>query len=131
MAEREGFVLEFFKASRTRAFVMLLKILRSPLKNAPPEPFFSAFESLDYIPAKNKKHPHSRMPFIYGGERGIRTLGRVLADTRFPVVRLRPAQPSLQVSLIIISHTNRFVKGLIKFFSFLFQISSCFIKDIF
>ena len=30
-----------------------------------------------------------------GGERGIRTLERVLAVTRFPVVRLRPAQPSL------------------------------------
>ena len=32
-----------------------------------------------------------------GGERGIRTLGTVLAFTRFPVVRLRPAQPSLRV----------------------------------
>ncbi len=30
-----------------------------------------------------------------GGERGIRTLERVLAVTRFPIVRLRPAQPSL------------------------------------
>ena len=33
-----------------------------------------------------------------GGEREIRTLGRVLAVTRFPVVRLRPAQPSLHKS---------------------------------
>lgn len=33
----------------------------------------------------------------HGGEREIRTLGRVLAVTRFPVVRLRPAQPSLRV----------------------------------
>ena len=32
-----------------------------------------------------------------GGEKGIRTLERVLAVTRFPVVRLRPAQPSLQM----------------------------------
>ena len=31
-----------------------------------------------------------------GGEREIRTLGRVLAYTRFPVVRLRPTQPSLR-----------------------------------
>jgi hypothetical protein len=35
--------------------------------------------------------------FFFGGERGIRTLERVLAVTRFPVVRLRPAQPSLRV----------------------------------
>ena len=34
---------------------------------------------------------------INGGERGIRTLGWVLAIIRFPVVRLRPAQPSLHV----------------------------------
>ncbi len=32
-----------------------------------------------------------------GGERGIRTLGGVLAHTRFPIVRLRPAQPSLRI----------------------------------
>ena len=42
-----------------------------------------------------------------GGERGIRTLGRVLADTRFPVVRLRPAQPSLHLlSLRIFKRLN-------------------------
>ena len=33
----------------------------------------------------------------FGGERGIRTPERVLAVTRFPVVRLRPAQPSLHI----------------------------------
>ena len=33
--------------------------------------------------------------FFVGGEREIRTLGTVLAVTRFPIVRLRPAQPSL------------------------------------
>ena len=32
----------------------------------------------------------------FGGERGIRTPGAVLVHTRFPIVRLRPAQPSLQ-----------------------------------
>ena len=38
---------------------------------------------------------------LFGGEREIRTLGRVLAATRFPVVRLRPAQPSLQAKEIL------------------------------
>ena len=32
--------------------------------------------------------------FCFGGKIGIRTLVGVLAQTRFPVVRLRPAQPS-------------------------------------
>ena len=38
----------------------------------------------------------------FGGEREIRTLGRVLAYTRFPVVRLRPAQPSLHICLYVL-----------------------------
>ena len=32
---------------------------------------------------------------FYGGQSGIRTLERVLAVTRFPIVRLRPAQPTV------------------------------------
>ena len=39
--------------------------------------------------------------FLFGGEREIRTLGTVLAFTRFPVVRLRPAQPSLQATIVL------------------------------
>ena len=31
---------------------------------------------------------------LFGGKRGIRTLGAFIGHTRFPVVRLRPAQPS-------------------------------------
>ena len=34
----------------------------------------------------------------FGGEIGIRTLERFTAVTRFPVVRLRPTQPSLRLS---------------------------------
>ena len=34
------------------------------------------------------------IPHIFGGKRGIRTLGAFIGHTRFPVVRLRPAQPS-------------------------------------
>ena len=42
---------------------------------------------------KNRRRPESlRRP---GAERGIRTLERVLTVTRFPIVRLRPAQPSV------------------------------------
>ena len=49
----------------------------------------------------------TKSSFFVGGERGIRTLGRVLADTRFPVVRLRPAQPSLHLlSLRIFKRLN-------------------------
>ncbi len=45
-------------------------------------------------PQKNR-HPKD----VYsGGEKGIRTLDGVLAHTRFPVVRLRPAQPSLHAT---------------------------------
>ena len=34
----------------------------------------------------------------FGGEKGIRTLDTFIGYTRFPIVRLRPAQPSLQAS---------------------------------
>ena len=44
---------------------------------------------------------------FFGGERGIRTLGTVLAFTRFPVVRLRPAQPSLRTAQHNYHITNR------------------------
>ena len=54
--------------------------------------------------AKGKRQPKrkkkTRLAFTsrvsYGGERGIRTLETLLTPTRFPIVRLRPAQPSLQ-----------------------------------
>ena len=44
----------------------------------------------------------------FGGERGIRTLGTLLTYTRFPVVRLRPAQPSLHV---LLNYVSRLVTG--------------------
>ena len=44
-----------------------------------------------------KKNSAPRMGYgIFGGEIGIRTLDAVSVHTRFPVVRLRPTQPSLQ-----------------------------------
>ena len=39
--------------------------------------------------------------FLFGGEKGIRTPERVLAVTRFPIVRLRPAQPSLRATVLL------------------------------
>ena len=44
-----------------------------------------------------KKKPGIFRFQVSGGERGIRTLERVLAVTRFPIVRLRPTQPSLHI----------------------------------
>ena len=37
----------------------------------------------------------SKVGICFGGERGIRTLETLSTPTRFPIVRLRPAQPSL------------------------------------
>ena len=54
-------------------------------RHSPPSPF----ESL----SQNKKGT-LRCLFCFGGKIGIRTLVGVLAQTRFPVVRLRPTQPS-------------------------------------
>ena len=39
----------------------------------------------------------SIVAFSYGGQRGIRTLDTLLTYTRVPVVRLRPAQPSVRL----------------------------------
>lgn len=57
----------------------------------------------------------SKLVSSYGGEEGIRTLETLLTPTRFPIVRLRPAQPPLhaqiiEISLNIIPDKTRFVK---------------------
>ena len=95
MAEREGFFSNFSKhfgkdlcyalknssvTAQKQHTVLFLSLLRIPRLNSP----------------ISKNHPQKKVVFTYGGERGIRTLDGVLAHTRFPVVRLRPAQPSLQ-----------------------------------
>ena len=49
----------------------------------------------------DKKRTKRLLRSFFGGERGIRTLGTVLAFTRFPIVRLRPAQPSLHSTRIV------------------------------
>ena len=55
-----------------------------------------------------------------GGKRGIRTLERVLAVTRFPIVRLRPAQPSFH-DFNILSYPRRIVKNFFEMFSYSFM----------
>lgn len=57
---------------------------------------------------------------LYGGKRGIRTLEGFRGPTRFPVVRLRPAQPSFQGSRLtawaIIASCAGVVKRLLQYF---------------
>ena len=60
-----------------------------------------------------------------GGEREIRTLGTGLPHTRFPVVRLRPAQPSLRADFGIILLFCLFVKNFRKFSQIFFSFSIC------
>jgi hypothetical protein len=48
----------------------------------------------------------NRKSLYFGGERGIRTLGTLLTFTRFPVVRLRPAQPSLHKMILNLNRLN-------------------------
>ena len=57
---------------------------------------------IPFYPFRNKKgHPMDVL--FYGGKGGIRTLERVLAVTRFPVVRLRPAQPPFRSLLLTVN----------------------------
>ena len=46
--------------------------------------------------SKNAPLSVDKSAFFVGGENEIRTHGTGLPHTRFPVVRLRPAQPSLR-----------------------------------
>ena len=64
-----------------------------------------------------------KLHFFFGGERGIRTLERVLTVTRFPIVRLRPAQPSLHGARLFVAvrrsnktYYNRFSERVKSFF---------------
>ena len=95
-------------------------------KNSPPDCFYSrisasaagSFESPSF--QFNKKSDPTMWDHFFGGKRGIRTLGAFIGHTRFPVVRLRPAQPSFHNGfccvhstckcLIIISGRSKKVK---------------------
>ena len=60
------------------------------------------------IPSIETKKNTLWCSFYLGGKIGIRTLVGVLAQTRFPVVRLRPAQPSFH--RVVFYHKN-FIKS--------------------
>ena len=80
-----------------------------------------------FIPSKSIEKNHNGMISVnisinpnhavvdtFGGERGIRTLETLLTPTRFPIVRLRPAQPSLQIYSVkhrLNSITNIMTRG--------------------
>lgn len=66
-----------------------------------------------------KKFPIQMDREFFGGEEGIRTLETLLTPTRFPIVRLRPAQPPLhaqiiEISLDIIPDKPQFVKRFLR-----------------
>ena len=52
---------------------------------------------------QRKKPMASFLSWAYGGKKGIRTLEGFMGPTRFPVVRLRPAQPSFHLFCCIAS----------------------------
>ena len=73
---------------------------------------------------QRKKPMTSFLSWAYGGKKGIRTLEGFMGPTRFPVVRLRPAQPSFHIQLRvsqerfnIISVQRINVKAFLQFFS--------------
>lgn len=77
-----------------------------------------------YTIQQRKKPMTSFLSWAYGGKKGIRTLEGFRGPTRFPVVRLRPAQPSFHIQLRvsqerfnIISVQGINVKAFLQFFS--------------
>ena len=65
-------------------------------KNSPVDCFspMSGSAQSNLFPFHIKKESPLLWRLFFGGKRGIRTLGAFIGHTRFPVVRLRPAQPS-------------------------------------
>ena len=96
---------------------MFRKNLRSPFTKQPFRLFCSLRSNPSLSAVWKKKEPPDWVVLLFGGERGIRTLGTVLAFTRFPIVRLRPAQPSLHLlDFYIISQKYKKSSPFLKFF---------------
>ena len=82
-------------------------------KNSPPDCFCSrnfvsaagSFESPSF--QFDKKSDPTGWDHFFGGKRGIRTLGAFIGHTRFPVVRLRPAQPSFHNGFCCVHSTRK------------------------
>ena len=75
-----------------------------------PDPFSRLKGALqdDRHPHAKKRSKRQNRLLRFGGERGIRTLETLLTPTRFPIVRLRPAQPSLH-GLDNVAYYNHFL----------------------
>ena len=82
-AKKAGFEFSRLDAARSGSALTCQRAHHSP-----PSPF----ESLS-----QNKEGTLRCLLCFGGKIGIRTLVGVLAQTRFPVVRLRPTQPSFHI----------------------------------
>ena len=67
---------------------------------APPVRLLWPFPGCKKNMCAKKPAEHWFHGLFHGGERGIRTLGAFMGHTRFPVVRLRPAQPSFHNSIL-------------------------------
>ena len=107
VAEREGFALEFFKTFGLNLRLCFEKFFGHRSKTAHRAVFSLRSNPIVFL-HHNKKPTLLGGFFVCGGERGIRTLGTVLAFTRFPIVRLRPAQPSLHLlDFYIITQKNK------------------------
>ena len=82
-------------------------------KNSPPDCFCGrnfvsaagSFESPSF--QFDKKSDPTMWDHFFGGKRGIRTLGAFIGHTRFPVVRLRPAQPSFHNGFCCVHSTRK------------------------
>ena len=89
------YYLRFWLSScRTSLTVSALRIMRyCPIKCA-----LKMARRFCYFCAIQQKQPMtSFLSWAYGGKKGIRTLEGFRGPTRFPVVRLRPAQPSFHI----------------------------------
>ena len=92
-----------------------------PRENHPLDGFLTRGLRILSIHTKNQTGIPFGIPSLFGGKGGIRTLGRVLADTRFPVVRLRPAQPPFRTQALTLYHDKNkkstpFLRLIKKFF---------------
>ena len=79
-------------------------------------------------PRKCKKSRAIALLLLRGGEREIRNLVGVLAQTRFPVVRLRPAQPSLHIQFAVFNRTSILYHTFFYLSSNIFRFSYAFFR---
>ena len=89
-------------------------------KNSPVDCFspMSGSAQSNLFPFHIKKESPQKWRLFFGGKRGIRTLGAFIGHTRFPVVRLRPAQPSLRGAYLSYRKTGHLSRESTVFFRF-------------